>query len=136
MRKRCISVVLATLMVFSLMSTTAFAFENNTIDEPLPSDIEFPSMDIPLMESAGEELEYSTNYYDLSTGGVELANLADLPTATSADAIVQEFSGYLSAEDEFQYVLFTMESGQIFNATLECPDSPLSGLWITLMQGC
>ena len=124
MRKRCISVVLATLMVFSLMSTTAFAFENNTIDEPLPSDIEFPSMDIPLMESAGEELEYSTNYYDLSTGGVELANLADLPTATSADAIVQEFSGYLSAEDEFQYVLFTMESGQIFNATLECPDSP------------
>ena len=28
---------------------------------------------------------------------VELANLADLPTATSADAIVQEFSGYLSA---------------------------------------
>ena len=44
-------------MVFSLMSTTAFAFENNTIDEPLPSDIEFPSMDIPLMESAGEELE-------------------------------------------------------------------------------
>ena len=57
MRKRCVSVVLATLMVFSLMSTTAFAFENNTIDEPLPSDIEFPSMDIPLMESAGEELE-------------------------------------------------------------------------------
>ena len=124
MKKRFLSLILATMMVFSLLSTTAFATEPVSTNELPTSEGELPTMDIPLLNVEYTDLEYTSGNFNLSNGGQILADLANVPAVASADAITQEFTGYLSSESEYQYVLFTLEPGQIFHATLVCPNNP------------
>lgn len=124
MKKRLMSLILATMMVFSLLSTSAFAMEIADASELSTNEAGLPTMDIPLSNVESTDLEYTNSDIILSNGGQTLADLTNVPSPTSAVAITQEFTGYLSSESEYQYVKFTLQSGQIVHASLTCPHNP------------
>lgn len=128
MKKRFMSLALATMMVFSLLSTTAFALNmtetgSNHISENPVDVIDLSTLDNPLMNVDSSELGYSPIAIDISKGFNVLADLTDMPAAMSADAITREYTGYLSYEDDLQGVEFILSPGEIFHATLTCPNN-------------
>lgn len=75
MKKRFLSLILATMMVFSLLSTTAFASEPAGTNEQPISEDELPTMDIPLLTVESTDLEYTNGDFNLSRGEKSLLTL-------------------------------------------------------------
>ena len=76
------SLALATMMVFSLLSTTAFALNmtetgSNHISENPVDVIDLSTLDNPLMNVDSSELGYSPIAIDISKGFNVLADLTD-----------------------------------------------------------
>lgn len=121
MKKRFMSLVIATIMVFSMLSTTAFAQE--TLETVLEADDIFLTNssnigNYELTPDTDGMLEKSS--CNVFINGTPLDN-DNSQVPYSADSITNSFSGYIMDQSEFSYVPVTLTENSIIHATLVCP---------------
>lgn len=132
MKKRCISLVLVAMLVFSLLSTSVFALE--TGKNSIGSDsvaVETESVPLYLPQSVGQGNDTTSELQMLSESDfvpdLNEEPLADLTGgrygARSAVSVTQQFTDTLDQQGSAKYVIFSLSQDQVAQITLRSPDN-------------
>lgn len=124
MAKRFISIACTLAIIFSLLATPAAAASFRAgLSEYSVDELSFDLPELPGLGYDSSELSSSTLNYDLSGEGKLLADFSNSPAERSSSALYQEMTGTITEEGTYSYALVNLSEGQIFHATLTCPES-------------
>jgi len=121
MKKRFLSMTLAVLMVFSLLSTSAFAADRGTAYELTPEVLEPVTAAADNTESELQHIDVSEIQLDLDDA--PLADLTSLSNRRSAVSVTQHIPGILETQGSAQYAIFALSQNQVAQLTLHSPDN-------------
>lgn len=107
--------------LISLFCTAALVLSSSALPA-LAADVDggLPEISTDTIEAS---VELTERNYDLSAGGAVLADLSEGPAFISENSITNQYTGVITEQGTFQYVLFNMYEGQIVQSTLTCPNN-------------